>query len=372
MPYVVLFYKENDLSKEYIFYLHAIYSISIVVFEVPSGYLADRLGRKTTLLLGAILGFAGFSVYSLSYGVMGFIIAELILGLGQSFISGSDSAMLYDTTLELKKKDKYLMYEGRISASGNYAEGAAAIIASFLVFGSFRNVYYFQTLIAFTAIPAALLLIEPHRSKRTESNSFTDILKIVKHALFQNKLLRDAILLSSIIGSATLSMAWFAQIVFVEIELDKQFIAYVWAFLNLIVGIGSWSAHKIQAKLGFQITALTIILLIPVFYLLTGLLLSIYAIGILILFYIVRGVATPVLKNTINEITSSDVRATVLSIRSLIIRSVYAILAPIIGVFTNKFSLSRSLSFSGILFLILSVIVYFSFMKNHKKISDAS
>jgi len=72
MPIVVLFYEDNGLEMRHIFLLQAIYSISIVILEIPSGYFADALGRKYTLVIGTIMGFLGFLVYSFSYGFTGF------------------------------------------------------------------------------------------------------------------------------------------------------------------------------------------------------------------------------------------------------------------------------------------------------------
>ncbi len=97
MPIIVLFYQENGLSMQDVLLLKGIYSVAVVLLEIPSGYVADIWGRKKSLILGAIFGCAGFVIYSFSYGFSGFLLAELILGIGGSFISGSDSAMLYDT-----------------------------------------------------------------------------------------------------------------------------------------------------------------------------------------------------------------------------------------------------------------------------------
>ena len=90
MPYVVPFYTSNGLTMHQVMILQAVYSVSIVVLEIPSGYFADVIGRRRTLILGAILGAAGYAVYSFSYGFLGFLVAELVLGFGQSFISGAD------------------------------------------------------------------------------------------------------------------------------------------------------------------------------------------------------------------------------------------------------------------------------------------
>src|SRR5665811_1353610 len=116
MPVVVLFYQDNGMGMQKIFILKAIYSVAVVFMEIPSGWMADVWGRKKTLILGSILGSAGFLVYSFSYGFLAFEVAEIILGIGHSFVSGADSAMLYDSVKADNKTDKYTKEEGRITS----------------------------------------------------------------------------------------------------------------------------------------------------------------------------------------------------------------------------------------------------------------
>ena len=83
-------------------------------------------------------------------------------------------------------------------------------------------------------------------------------------------------------------------------------------------------------------------------------------VSLFILFiYLLRGLVTPILRNEINENTTSNKRATVLSIRSLIIRISFAISAPILGYIADNYSLA--ISFYGLaivvgFFSILSAI----------------
>ena len=83
---------------------------------------------------------------------------------------------------------------------------------------------------------------------------------------------------------------------------------------------------------------------------------------ILFFFYIVRGLATPILKGYINQLTFSEMRATVLSIRNFIIRLMFAAAAPFVGWLNDICSLKIALLTTGvivflpgILFLILSL-----------------
>ena len=354
MPIVVLFYKDNGLEMRHIFILQAIYSIAIVALEIPSGYIADVLGRKITLVLGTILGFFGFLTYSFSYGFVGFLIAEIILGLGQSLISGADSALLYDSLLETGKKDKYIKYEGRMVSIGNFAEAIAGISGGLLATLSLRYPYYAQTLVAFIGIPAALLLTEPIRQKKLVKMKFMDILKIVKYSLHDNYELKWNIIFSSVIGASTLTMAWFVQPYFDLILLPIGLFGLLWTILNLTVGFSAMIAHRVEMKLKQMKIMIGISLLIPAGYIIVSRINTMWGIGILLIFYIVRGIATPVLKDYINRLCDSDIRATVLSVRNFVIRIFFAIIGPFVGWYTDNFSLQAALLLSGIVFFVLA------------------
>ena len=153
MPIVVPFYESNGLSMKDIMVLQAVYSIAIVVLEIPSGYLADVIGRRKTLIIGAMFGTIGFTTYSFSYGFLGFLVAEIILGIGQSCISGADSAMLYDSLLERGEEKKYTRFEGRITSLGNIAEAVAGILGGLLA-GITLRVPYFAQIICGIYCPA--------------------------------------------------------------------------------------------------------------------------------------------------------------------------------------------------------------------------
>lgn len=361
MPVVALFYNENGLNELDIFLLQAIYSISVAILEIPSGYMADVVGRRTTIILGSILGTLGFVIYSVSDSFVGFLVAEIILGIGGSFISGADSAMLFDTLAAADLKEKYLSFEGRITSLGNIAETIAAIaggvIAGLL---SYRDVYIAQTVIASVAIPAAFLLQEPLRqaSHRTSSmrEGLVHILSVCKTSLFVNPKLSSALLFSSVTGIATLCMAWTAQVYFVSNGFEELTITPLWVVLNLTVAFFSGFAAKTQKIFGKRLSLLIIIFYIPFTYILLGILPVIPAIFFLWIFFAARGYATPVLKDMINQNCDSATRATVLSIRSLIYRVGFAILGPLIGWIAANSSLSNALVIAGSLLLILSCI----------------
>ena len=365
MPIVALFYNENGLDEFNIFLLQAIYSVSVAVLEIPSGYMADVVGRKKTLVLGAILGTLGFVIYSFSHSFVGFFIAEIILGIGGSFISGADSAMLFDTLAEADLKEKYLSFEGRMTSLGNIAETLAAIAGGLIAgYLSYRHVYIAQTCIASMAIPASFFLKEPSRQtvrhSRSIGENFAHIFSVCKTSLFDNPQLSSALLFSSVTGIATLCMAWTAQVYFVAKGFNEATITPLWVILNLTVALFSGFAAQAMRYLGRGATLISIVLYIPATYILLGTLPVTPAILCLWIFFGVRGYATPVLKDLINQSCDSATRATVLSIRSLIYRLGFATLGPLIGWTAGVSTLDTALVVAGCLLLIFSCITGFN------------
>jgi predicted MFS family arabinose efflux permease len=365
MPIVVLFYQDNGLGMQEVFVLQAFYSIAIVVLEIPSGYFADALGRKKTLIIGVILGFLGYLVYSFSFGFWGFLIAELVLGFGQSLISGADSALLYDTLLQQRKENDYLKHEGRMISIGNFAEALAGIAGGLLVAISLRYPYYIQTAIAFVAIPAAFTLIEPKLHGTAIQISFSKIIGVVKYALIDNKKLRWNILYSSFVGASTLTMAWFVQPWFIKIELPVTLFGFLWTVLNLSVGVTALFAYKLDRFMGVKSTVLGFTLILALGFFGAAFFQNSWGLIFLFAFYMARGVATPILKDYINRITASDVRATILSVRNFVIRIIFAIWGPFYGWYTDAFSLQGALIIAGFIFILLSGISYIFFIRTN-------
>jgi MFS family permease len=357
MPIVALFYRENGLSDFDIYLLQAIYAVSVALLEIPSGYMADIIGRKKSLVLGSIMGSVGFFIYAFSSSFSGFLAAEIILGAGGSFISGSDSALLFDSLAAINMKHRYLQYEGRITSLGNFAETAAALCGGLLAgYLGYRSVYFTQGIIAFIAVPASLLLVEPPREHLIKTPGISHIIKVCKETLVTDRKLQSAIFFSSLIGVATLCMAWTAQIYFVANGLTTREITPLWITLNLTVALVAAYAAHIVIFLGEKKSLFIILIFIPMGYIMLGVLQFHAAVLSLFIFYAVRGYATPVLKDLINNNCSSATRATVLSIRSMIIRFGFASIGPVTGYFSEQFSLTTALVITGFILMSLSAV----------------
>lgn len=364
MPVIVLFYKSNGLTMQDIFLLQSAYSFTIMILEIPTGYLADKIGRRQSILIGASLGVAGYLVYSISFGFWLFVLAEVILGVSQSLVSGADSAMLFDTLAAGKQNEKYTRMEGRITSIGNFGEALAGIIGGLLAVTSLRTPFYVQACVAFIALPAAFMLKEPPLKIARAKPGFKEVQTILLSVLHGNRKLKWNTFFSAIIGASTLTMAWFAQPYFGQIRLPVSVYGVVWAVLNLSVGIAAMYAWKFECRFGIPKTVKIFTVLIFGTFLLLTLMPGYVGLLLLLIFYLARGLATPTLRNYINIITTSEVRATVLSVRNFLIRLIFAVTGPIWGWLTDKYSLKIATLSAAIIYGIIAFISLYYFLKH--------
>ncbi len=361
MPIIVLFFQQHGLSLTQVMLLQSIYSLSVAIFEIPSGYIADIFGRKKTIILSTIFAFIGYLIFSFYSGFYTFAIAQVLIGIGGSLMSGSDSAIIYDTLLETNNQKNYTKIEGRSYAIGNFSEALAGILGGFLAVSSIYLPIYVQTSILFFSIPISLSLSEPtmHDENKLD-RSFSSIIGVVKFAIIESVKLRWLIIYSSAMGVATLSIAWFTQPFFKEAGVPLAYFGILWAGLNVSAGLTSFNSHKFnKGKVSYK-ELIYISLALFTSIIMLGLNDSLFGLTFIFIIYLLRGIVTPVLRNAININTTSNKRATVLSIRSFIIRISFAICAPILGYVAEHYTLAYA-------FHILAIIVgLFLFLSSYR------
>lgn len=121
IPVIALFFTEHGLSLTQISLLQSIFSVALFSLEIPTWYISDRFGRKASLLCGNILIMLWYLVYRKMSTFRWFAWAEIILALGRACISGSDSALLYDTLKQAWKEAQAKKREWRIGFAGDIA-----------------------------------------------------------------------------------------------------------------------------------------------------------------------------------------------------------------------------------------------------------
>jgi MFS family permease len=354
MPIIVLFFQENGLSMQEIMILQAVFAIVIVVSEVPSGYFADRFGRKLSIILGVTLAGIGFSMYSFASGFWMFLLIEMLLGIGASFTSGADSALIYDSLLGLGRENEYKRMQGRLSAFGNFSEGIAGILGGFLAVISLRTPFYVEAAVLLTAIPFALTLFEPPQHKHDViENDLEGIFDIAKYALVENKKVKWLLLYSGFSGASTLTICWLIQPYWELVGVPIAFFGILWALLQFVVGSASMIAHRVDMLLSRGTLFFISIAMVAIGYFGMALNKALWALIFIPIFYIVRGVNITLLKAYINELVPSRIRATVLSIRMLLGRLTFSIVGPFVGWIADVYTIQEALLISGITFFIL-------------------
>ncbi|MCH2023556.1 MAG: MFS transporter [Saprospiraceae bacterium] len=360
MPIVVLFFQSNGLSLREVMTINAIYSLSTAFFEIPSGYFSDRFGRKYSIALGTLFITLQFFVYSWSFDFWSMSIGAAIGGFGASFISGSDSALLYDSLCFLGRKDDYLKWEGRSYAIGTFSEAVAAVIGGWLAYYfSLRYPIYIQVGISIVGFVTALTLIEPPVHKDDNRGNWEQIKLILSYTFIKNIKLRFFIFLTSVFGLGSLLLAWFAQPYFDLKDIQENFIGYLWASLNITVAVFALNAYRVNKIISDK----KLVILILIGFILGYLVLGYYGSNLLWLglsamffMYALRGLAIPTFLNLINKNTPSEMRATVLSIRGFCVRILYALIAPFLGWLADVYTVMEVFLFIGLLILGASII----------------
>ncbi len=96
VPFLWFWFHDHGIDAAHYGTVIAVYYVTMVVAEVPTGLLADRFGRRPMLVFGPLLLSAGFLAVLLRTDFLGFCIGEGLLGLGHSVLSGAPAAMLFD------------------------------------------------------------------------------------------------------------------------------------------------------------------------------------------------------------------------------------------------------------------------------------
>jgi MFS family permease len=125
-----LFLLDAGLSITQAFAANAFFTVGEVIFEVPTGVVADTTGRRTSYLLGAATLFASTLLYLLMWRIhgpfWGWALSSVLLGLGFTFFSGATEAWLVDGL-------NATHYAGRLEsafAKGQIAQGAGMLVGT--------------------------------------------------------------------------------------------------------------------------------------------------------------------------------------------------------------------------------------------------
>jgi MFS family permease len=170
-PIMVIYFAQVTGSYTAAASLLAVKKLASAAFEVPTGVLSDRLGRRGTMIAGAVvmvtahLGYAGASGYGL------LLTAVVLEGLATALWSGNNEALLYDTLLEAGREEEFPRHSGRVNSMFQIALALAAALGGVLAgAGSLRVVVVLSVVPQVLCVLVAWGVREPRVHGPLESN----------------------------------------------------------------------------------------------------------------------------------------------------------------------------------------------------------
>jgi MFS family permease len=350
VPILIPYYVSNNLNKTQIFTIQAAYALSILIMEIPSGYLADVIGRRRTLILGAVFMPLGIGVYAFTHSFFSFLIAEFIIAVGNSMRSGCDSALVYDTLIQLEKESEYKKFEGRSFFYARIGTSVSSIAGGLLALVSLRMPFYTNIAVSAFMLPVALLLIEPQRKKLDSPSPIKDILKISRFC-FAHSRMRWLMFYGALIRSTGIIGVWAYFLYYESIGIGIAYFGIIFAGWQLSSAFGSRSAHRLEEKFGKSGSVCLTLSIAPTFIIL-GLLKTPFLLPLIFFNAFLFGLSFPLLLHHMNRLIESDVRATALSVANMTGSFSFVILSPLFGKLVDAFSLSDAFLAMGVFFIV--------------------
>jgi len=360
IPIITLFWKDQiGMSLADIMVLQAIFGLAVVLFEFPSGYVADRVGYRWSLLVSTGLLMAGWLLYTRAESFWAVAVAEITLGAGSAFMSGADRALLWVSLDGTNRTAQYTRWDGRIRAVSQSAEALSAAAGGWLYAMGPRWPFWLQVPAAALALATAALLHEVPRPRVAGGRSHTErALHIIGFTLWHHRRLRAAMALSVALGLSTFVMIWLIQPYMQARGIPAAWFGPLWACAHVWLAAASLASSRMVGALGVRPALLGCCLLVPLGY--AGLSLSHAAWGIVfyLCFMTIRGLQGPILATVMQQDAPPEDRASVLSIATLVFRLSFVVAGPPIGAMVDRLGMETAL---GILAVVLGALALLAF-----------
>lgn len=373
MAIITLFWKDQiGLSLTQILLLQGIFSVAMVIMEYPSGYLSDRIGYRAALSFAALLGIVGWGLYTVAGTFAQVLVAEIILGISFSFISGSDSALLYESLKSSGDERFYARHEGRMNGCGQIGEALGAVFAGVLYAKAPLLPFLIQVGVWVLAFLLTRGLVEPTREIKTPTSHLREARKITHYALVENRCLRYTILLNVVLGMASFYPVWLIQPYMQANGVPLAWFGPVWAGANLSVALFALASHRSRLRLGDRRMVLLFIGLIAAGYAGLGLVGGLWGFLFYYLLTSMRGLRGPLLLSHAQQQSPSANRAGILSLQSLCFRLCFVLTGPLIGVLADTVGIQQTFHLLLYLFLLALLPAAGFFLKHLPSVSSQS
>ena len=113
--------------------IESIMIFTIFLMEVPTGILADRVGRKWSIFASTLLLMSGEVIFIFARSFEWYIFIALLTGTGFAFASGAVEALVYDSLPPKNREDAMKRAMGRVNSWGQIAFVIAPIVGGLII-----------------------------------------------------------------------------------------------------------------------------------------------------------------------------------------------------------------------------------------------
>lgn len=336
----------------------AVWSACILILEIPSGVLADKVGKKPTVVLAKIAYLIGIIIFALLPNLLGFLIGVIAFGISESFMSGAQESLLYDNLKDSGKEKLFGKILAIVTTIREFGLGSGVLIAGFVTQIDIKYNLIGSIVLAIMGVSIAILLTEGKSHSRSEEiklfKHFRDSVRII---LGNRQLIRITLFSVTVVSSYLVISEYFVP------SLDKLGISYVSigilaALEAMFFSLGSFISQKIsRLDAGFVYLILSIVM--GVFLLIiTGANPWMVIMGFMIL-RVAKAIAEIYSMSDWQKYVNDDRRATTISINSFSENVVYIFsgilfgkIADQYGLF-NGFYLAAAIAFSYLLIMFM-------------------
>lgn len=341
-------------------------SLTALIAAVPMGYLADTLGRKTSLISGGaltILAIAGMLVFP---SPVTFIIMNVLLGLGQSIAGVTMGPFLMENSGDKERTYLFSFSSGlsmAASSVGNWIGGLLPTWMAGLAGGTSTSPEAYRLSLGVVAITASLsviplLMLVIHKGKAADRSLFAPFTYFKEHPSLLGKLVLPMLVTS--VGAGLIMP--FMNIFFRQVHNQSDSsIGTLFAFGSLAMGVGLLIAPPLAERYGkIQLVVVTQALSIP-FLALLGfspafwIAASAYYIRVALM-----NMSSPVYQTFVMEKVEPSARATVASLVSMANSFGWAFSPTISGLIQVKYGFGPAFILTIVLY-VLSITLYWGF-----------
>lgn len=370
----VLYLAFKGMSLVEIGLLESIFHITSLLFELPTGAIADIYGRKFTVVLGRVISVVSSILMITSNSFWGFAIAFVLSSASYNLNSGSSEALIYDSLKGIGEEERYRKIWGNLAFVMSIAQGIAVLLGGILSDVNFLYAYIVGTIIQTVALLASFSFHEPETAEvetneEKRGNAVLNQILISIKVLKVRKMVLYLILFSALAGSLQTTVFFYSQKYFSDMSYSKTAIAIICAGSSLIEAFASKYAYKLEERLKLRGTLITVAALN--ISALAGLaFMKNLSVAFFILTSITGGLAFTIFSDYINSRTPSEYRATILSFDSLCFSIFMICIFPLFGLLADKISFSATFAVTALLYIPVMVFLMLKLKKHDVQINN--